>query len=129
MFVYLNMNPDRRHTIDCVIRGVSFVTDKDWETTFMGIAVECIIYHDMPELNYIWASYLRKQGFTKHVIPDICPACYTVRDFCRDHPVGTYLLVILNYDRGGHVVAVRDGDYYDIWDSGGEVPSYYWVKE
>jgi len=29
----------------------------------------------------------------------------------------------------GHVVCVMDGDYYDTWDSGGEVPLYYWRKE
>lgn len=129
MFVYYNMNPEKKHTIDCVIRGVSFVTDQDWETTFMGIAVECMIHHDMPEPNYIWAGYLRKKGFTKHLIPDTCPICYTVKDFCADHPTGTYLLAIIGYgSEGGHVVAVRDGNYFDIWDSGNEVPTYYWVK-
>lgn len=128
MYVYLNMNPEKRHTIDCVIRGVSFVTDSDWDTTFLWIAMECLIHKDMPELNYIWAGYLKKRGFRRHLIPDTCPNCYTVRDFCRDHPVGTFLLVIVNYASGGHVVAVRDGNYYDIWDSGNEVPTYYWVK-
>lgn len=34
-YVYLNLNPDKRKTIDCVIRGVSFVTGNDWETTFI----------------------------------------------------------------------------------------------
>lgn len=130
MFVYLNMNPDKRHTIDCVIRGVSFVTDTDWETTFIRIAVECIKYHDMPEVNHVWASYLKSIGFTRHLIPDTCPTCYTVKDFCNDHPVGTYLLVIVGYGAtGGHVVAVRNGDYFDIWDSGNEVPTYFWAKE
>ena len=130
MFVYLNMNPDKRHTIDCVIRGVSFVTDSDWETTFLRIAVECIKYHDMPEVNHVWASYLKSLGFTRHLIPDTCPICYTVKDFCHDHQVGTYLLVIVGYGAtGGHVVAVRNGDYFDIWDSGNEVPTYFWVKE
>lgn len=129
MFILHNENPDKRKTIDCVIRGVSFVTGESWEDTFLGIAVECIKYHDMPECNYIWAGYLKRKGFTKYLLPDTCPDCYRVRDFCRDFPVGTYLLVIINYEHGGHVVAVKDGDYYDIWDSGNEVPSYFWRKE
>ena len=129
MFVYLNMNPDKKRTTDCVIRGVSFVLDQDWETTFTHIAVECIKEHDMPEYNYVWAGYLRRRGFKRFMIPDTCPNCYTVKDFCRDNPVGTYLLVIVGYGSdGGHVVAVRDGNYFDIWDSGNEVPTYYWVK-
>ena len=29
----------------------------------------------------------------------------------------------------GHVVTVQDGKYYDTWDSGNEIPVYYWEKE
>ena len=40
-----------------------------------------------------------------------------------------YILVIISHgEGGGHVVAVEDGNYYDIWDSGDEVPTYYWMK-
>ena len=28
-----------------------------------------------------------------------------------------------------NVIAVIDGDYYDSWDSGNEVPIYYWKQE
>ena len=130
MFIFHNENPDKKRTIDCVIRAVSFVTDQDWDSTLVGIMIECIKNHDMPEVNYVWAGYLQKFGFEKHMIPNACPLCYTVKDFCRDHPEGTYLLVIIGYgSEGGHVVAVKDGDYYDIWDSGNEVPTYYWTRE
>jgi hypothetical protein len=27
------------------------------------------------------------------------------------------------------VVTVQDGKYYDTWNSGNEVPVYYWEKE
>lgn len=37
---------------------------------------------------------------------------------------GTYILAL-----SGHVVTVVDGDWYDTWDSGGEIPIYYWVRE
>ena len=49
---------------------------------------------------------------------------YTVNDFCADHPTGTYILCI-----DGHVVTVQDGKYFDTWDSGNEIPVYYWEKE
>ena len=48
---------------------------------------------------------------------------YTVDDFCGDHPVGTYILAI-----DGHVVCVQDGFYWDTWDSGQEIPIYYWER-
>lgn len=57
-------------------------------------------------------------------MPDNCPDCYTVADFASEHPRGLYVLAI-----GGHVVTVRDGEWMDSWDSGNEVPAYYWSKE
>jgi hypothetical protein len=78
----------------------------------------------MPHANVVWGEYLYKQGFRKGAIPDTCPNCYTVRAFCADNPIGTFLLAT-----GSHVIAVIDGNYYDTWDSGNEVPIYYWRKE
>lgn len=51
---------------------------------------------------------------------DLCPECYRVRDFARDHPYGDYIL-----GPKEHAVAVIDGDWYDTWDSGATVPLYY----
>ena len=79
---------------------------------------------DMPSVNNLWGSYLRANGFKKIILPDSCPDCYTIAQFCRDFPVGKYMLAT-----GTHVVAVIDGDYYDTWDSGDEVPISYWRKE
>lgn len=122
-YVYLNVNPDKKKTTDCVIRAVSFALGQEWDTTFTEIAVECLMHHDMPEANYIWAGYLKSKGYKRKLIPDSCPNCYTVKEFCLDYPYGIYIL-----GTGSHTVAVRDGNYYDIWDSGDEIPIYYWTK-
>ena len=106
-----------------MIRAIAKVTGQDWETTYMDICVEGFALNDMPSANHVWGSYLHNKGFTKTIIPDTCPDCYTVKDFCTDHPQGEYLLAI-----GTHVVAVKDGDYYDTWDSGDEIPIYYWQR-
>jgi hypothetical protein len=58
------------------------------------------------------------------MIPDSYPDEYSVIDFCEEHPTGTYLLALRE-----HVVCVRDGQYYDSWDSGEESPVYYWQKK
>lgn len=79
---------------------------------------------DMPSSNRVWGEYLKSRGYERFVIPNTCPDCYTIRDFCIEHPKGKYLVAT-----GVHVVAVVDGDYYDTWDSGGELPIYYWRKE
>lgn len=67
---------------------------------------------------------MRKMGFSRRSLPDSCPDCYTVADFCKDHPRGLYVLAVNN-----HVVCVQNGDWFDTWDSGDEIPAYYWSKE
>ena len=123
-YVYFNPNPAGQRVGDCVIRAISKLTGQDWEQTYIGVAVQGYISYDMPSSNAVWAEYLRRRGFRRYVIPDTCPNCYTVKDFCIDNPQGAFLLAT-----GSHVVTVIDGDYYDAWDSGAEVPIYFWTKE
>lgn len=124
MFQKYNANPTGKQVGDCTIRAISKALNQDWETTYAGTALEGYRLFDLPSANHVWGSYLKSKGFKRHIIPDECPDCYTVKDFCADHPSGTYILAI-----HGHVVAVCDGDYYDNWDSGDEIPIYYWKRE
>ena len=124
MFVYFNPNPSKKHVGDCVIRAIAKVTNQDWDKTYLEISLQGYMLHDMPSANYVWGAYLSDNGFKRYVLPNTCPDCYTVKDFCNDYSQGIYLLAT-----GSHVVAVQDGNYYDAWDSGDEVPIYYWQKE
>ena len=124
MFKFYNPNPKNLLVGDCVIRGISIVTNQSWEDTFIDIAMQGFNMRDMPSSNIVWGNYLKSKGFNRHIIPNTCPDCYTVRDFCNENPQGVYLLAT-----GTHVIAVIDGDYLDTWDSGDEVPIYYWQKE
>ena len=119
-----NANPAGRNVGDCTVRAISKALGEDWEKCYSGMAVQGFVLCDMPSANHVWGAYLRSRGFHRHIIPDECPDCYTVRDFCRDHPEGMFILAL-----SGHVVAVQDGDYYDTWDSGNEIPIYYWQRE
>ena len=122
-YVFFNPNPLGKKVGDCVIRAISKLTNQSWQTVFMDICLAGYELCDMPSSNAVWAAYLKRRGFRRRVIPDTCPSCYTVKDFCLDNPHGKFLLAT-----GSHVVTVIDGDYYDAWDSGDEVPIYYWSK-
>ena len=124
MFIYCNPNPLGKQVGDCVIRALTMVLGTDWDTTYDLICKEGKKLADMPSANTVWASVLRNQGYVCVPLVNTCPNCYTVKDFCKDHQNGQYLLAI-----GNHVVAVRYGNYYDSWDSGNEVPISYWVRE
>lgn len=107
-----------------MIRAISKVTDQDWEKTYLDVCLQGYMMKDMPSSNAVWGAYLLNNGFTRHIIPNTCPDCYTIRDFCNDYPDDTYLLAT-----GSHVVAVERGNYFDTWDSGSTIPIYYWQKE
>lgn len=121
MWRYYNPNPAGKHTGDCVIRAVCKATGKNWDTVLAELYVWSHALKEMPDLNSLWSEYLHSLGFTRHALPDSCPYCYTVRDFCRDHPRGAYILAT-----GTHLVTVVNGDWYDTTDTGFEIPIYYW---
>ena len=124
MFAYLNMNPLGLNTNDCVIRGISLLMTQSWEWTYFMICLQGFLMYQMPSTNDVWSLYLYNNGYKRRAIKNTSPDCYTVKDFCIDHPYGKYLLAL-----NGHVVACIDGTYYDTWDSGYETVLYYWRKE
>lgn len=123
-YVFYNANPFGNNTPDCVVRAISFIMNEDWDTTYMKLMLRGFELKRPMEVNHVWGSYLRSNGFQRYIIPNTCPDCYTVEDFCKDNPKGDYVLAT-----GSHVIAVRDGNYYDTADSGQEVPIYFWTKE
>lgn len=123
MWEYYNPNPRSSNVGDCTIRAISKALNQSWQTTYAHITATGYILADMPSANHVWGAYLRKKGFCRHLINDKGKDIYTVEDFCKDNPKGCYILAIQ-----GHVVCVIDGVYYDSWDSGNEIPLYYWEK-
>lgn len=123
MFINANVNPASNIVGDCVVRAIAFATNQDWDSVYLWLCLQGYVMKDMPNSNNVWGVYLRTRGFERHIIPNTCPDCYTVRDFCHDNPTGAFVLAT-----GSHVIAVVNGDYYDTWDSGDEVPIYFWSK-
>ena len=109
---------------DCTVRAISHNLGQTWDETYAWLCVQGFKMKNMPSINSVWGAYLKSRGYHSKAIPDTCPDCYTVVSFCRDHPKGKFILAT-----GTHVISVCDGDYYDTWDSGDEVPVYYWERE
>lgn len=123
MWIEYNPNPAARSVGDCSVRATAKALRMNWETAYATLVKAGFSMCDMPSSDGVWGAVLRQNGFNKKIVPDTCPDCYSLTEFCNDHPKGLFVV-----GTGGHVVAVEDGDYYDSWDSGREVPIYYWMK-
>ena len=123
MWIEYNPNPVGNYVEDCVQRAISAALDLSWDDA-SDIVHKFAKDMGLPEHNdAVWGAVLRKNGFYRKVVPNSCPDCYTVKDFCIDHPRGVYVLKVSN-----HVVTVIDGDVYDSWNSLMELPQYYWYR-
>ena len=123
MYIFYNPNPKGSNIGDCVIRALTKACDMTWDDVYLDLMLLGFVMKDMPSANHVWGTYLMHNGFQRFALPNTCPDCYSVSDFCNDHPKGTYVLAT-----GSHVIAIIDGNYYDSWDSGREVPAYLFAK-
>ena len=124
MWVEYNPNPVGRRVGDCAVRAISKALNMDWETAYSSIVTNGFLMGDMPSSNSVWGAVLRQHGFSRQVIPNTCPDCYTIEDFAKEHPHGIFVV-----GTGNHVVTVENGVIYDSWDSSNEIPQYFWTKE
>lgn len=123
MWVYKNENPLGKSVGDCTVRAIATALDCDWYTAFLDLCLFGMIQADMPSSNAVSTAYLKRNGFHRRTIPDDCPECYSIIDFCRDHPKGTYII-----GTGSHLTTVIDGVLFDTWNAENETPVYYFEK-
>lgn len=124
MWIEYNPNPVAATVGDCSVRALTKALDISWEDAYTQLCASGYLMCDMPSSDIVWGAVLRKNGFTRTLIPNTCPDCYTVEDFCKDHPTGTYVLKSEN-----HVATVVSGNLFDTWNSLNKTVFYAWSKE
>ena len=138
MFIKLNLNPFGKDRGDCVIRAITLALNYNWFMVHEELSFLSRKMGDIPSSNDVWKTYLEQKGYREELAENMCPNCLTVDRFCKMHPKGRYILSTAEYTKardnlivtGTHVVAVIDGDYYDTWDSGADVPlSYFYIYD
>lgn len=121
MWVKANPNPLKKEVPDCVIRAISIALNRPWIVVYDDLCElgrkEC----NMPSADSVWGRYLFDLGFEPFMLPSVCPRCTTIGEFTKMYPKGVYII-----GTGSHAVAVIDGNYFDSWDSGQEVATFFW---
>lgn len=121
MWVKANPNPQNNEVPDCVVRALSIAFNEDWYQIYDDLCAMGRYDCNMPSADAVWGHYLKLRGCEPFTLPSSCPRCTTIRLFTRYYPRGIYII-----GTGGHAVAVIDGNYFDSWDSGNEVPTFFW---
>lgn len=124
MWVKLNVNPGKRRVGDCVIRAIATATGMSWLKVYDDLAMVGRMVYDLQPSNDVWGLYLYLMGFDPFILPESCPECVTVKEFAKRFPRGRYIV-----GTGNHAVAVIDGNWFDTFDSGQLVPSYFFIVD
>ena len=123
-YVEFQNNPVGRRAGDCAVRAISKALNMGWEAAYIALTISGLQMGDLPNSDAVWGATLRQHGFVRQNVSNECPDCFSVADFADENPKGTYVL-----GTGGHVVTVIDGNYFDSWDSGAEIPQFVWYRK
>ncbi len=123
MFQFYNPNPLGRFADDCVPRALSKLFNQTWDKIYTDLCLTGYALGVMPSNNEVSMSYMKQHGYQMHILSNQCPECVTIKQFSELYSNGKYLLAT-----GDHVVALIQGVYYDVLDSGNEIVSYYFSK-
>ena len=123
MWIKVNPNPIKKQVPDCVIRAFCIALNKPWLEVFDELTSLARSEFSITADDNIWGLYLYEHGFDQFLLPHECPRCITIRQFCNIFPKGLYII-----GTGSHAVTVIDGNYYDSWDSGNEIPTFFWRR-
>jgi len=111
-----NPNPKSRNIGDCTLRSYCAAFNIDWDKAF-DIASR-VAKENSSMIQYVAEKVLTEEfhctideKYNKKTVK--AKDRITVNEFAMSHPYGTFILHVR-----GHQVTVKDGEYWDSWDSG-----------
>ena len=117
----------KKSSQDCVIRAIMVATGKTWEEVFNALVPLCLKLKDVPNSDAVFKKFFSLAGWEAKKVEKIeddygrkrYPSVY---EFAAEHKSGTYILTIQ-----GHMICIKEGDWYDVWDCSGYKVRKYWV--
>lgn len=120
MFIYHNNNPEREITNDCVVRAIS---------TALNLDYNYILQELFKISNYFNCDMLVKDCYKillseQFELPMYYGNGNSVEKIARDFRDKNLILRI-----DGHLVASKNGNVFDTWDSSKEIVDVFWIVE
>lgn len=124
LWVFFNPNQRMERTGDCTIRSYCAAENITWDEAFdvSCKAAKELGFLEINSFKTVENVLINKFGYTKCKRKRNEP-WRTVAEFAQYHPTGIFDLHATN-----HMVTVKDGRYYDSWDSGNRLVSCYFAK-
>ena len=119
-----NPNPKKKNVGDCSLRAYCAAFGWTWEEAFEKSSEiaknEALMMDTHKTCEKVMESegYVLDEEFKKSKRKDL-----TVNEFALTHPYGTYFL-----NTHGHLLCVKNGEYWDSWDSGKKKVRRIYVK-
>lgn len=126
MYIETNANPNKNiKAKDHIINAICNATGISWEVVFDDLCKIAKRLHRMPHENGVYLSYLRRLGFKKSKTykGPKDKKLYTVEEFCKEKPVGTFIIKIRT-----RLTCVKDGNLIDNYDCSKNKVFVYWYK-
>lgn len=122
---YWNPNPLKKETGDCVVGAICVLTGKEWDEVYKELCDIGFELKSMPDCKEVYQTYLTRHGYVRVPIsnkkgskrPKVCDMAR------RSKTEGIMLCEVAN-----HVVTVKDGYSWDVFDSSEYSLYCYWVE-
>lgn len=130
-FHYYNANPRNRITGDCVVRAICTAMERPYEEVYEEL------YQFSLKCGYIlndkkcYEKYLAAHGWVKMPQPRKADGTkYTGKEWCEKRQRNIFFRVIrtIAHIGGHHIVAIIQGQVWDIWDSTDGCIGNFWTK-
>lgn len=123
-FYYINLNPLKKRTGDCVVRALAFFLGIPWKEAFFDLIMFCAD-KGLVNFNYIstYTAFMKDKGYVRQKPPY---KGISIGEFCENIADDGYVYIILTKR---HMTIICDRDVFDTWDCRDRDVIYYWKRQ
>ena len=123
-FYYINLNPLKKRTGDCVVRALAFFFGIPWKEAFFELIKYCAD-KGLVSFNYIstYTAFLKDKGYVRHKAPY---KGISIGEFCEKVADDDFVYLI---HTKRHMTIICDRNVFDTWDCREKEVINYWVKK